>query len=153
MKTILITILCCSFSGILVAQDITQFQAFGKFIYFVDAQSITKEEVQVKLHIYPEALDKWERAKRANTISYGFLGLQTVALIWSIHPSVNSLDLSAPNSVLVPFAVLVSTGTAAVLFQWKRRKLMREAILSHNQLNNSLGLNINENGLGLSLTF
>ena len=146
MRQIIIVLILFGSSSV-YSQDISQFQTFVGYKYYVDAQPINKNEVEEMLTKYPEALSDWQKAKVAGGLTFGLIAAELGFGFWAIS---NAAQL---KPVGPQFIGMLSTGVAAVVFSFRRRKLLRSALLSHNQLNNSPGLSLSGNGIGLSWQF
>jgi len=146
MRYSLLVILFLS-STIISAQDISQFQTFWGYRYYVDAQPINKLEVEQMLSVYPDALNDWQRGKQSYSIGLALLGAEIGCAYWTIS------NLANNKSTTLPLLGMLSTGVSAIVFSYRSRKLKRNALLSHNQLNNKSGLSFSTSGLGLQLKF
>lgn len=134
----------------LKSQDIAQFQGFWGYRYYVDGKNISKQQVEEKLSIYPGAANDWKRAKRADVLSWSFLAAELGWAVWSI----SNLDTPNGNSRAGILAGTLGLGAGAIFFQFRRKKLMQQAILSHNQLNSTTPeLSFSADGIGLMLQF
>ncbi|MBT8270654.1 MAG: hypothetical protein HKO90_03005 [Flavobacteriaceae bacterium] len=132
------------------AQEITAFPGFWGMEYYQDDQKISKEDLTSLFKTNTEVDELWNKANANATLAYISFAAEFGFAVWGGYAWANDDDVTIPAIGVVGTAVLAS------IFLSNANKKRKEAILKYNsslEKKVSLGVNINEYGLGLAVRF